>query len=390
MKCAIVLGCNWTKLDVLEEFKLNDMPIIGVDRDKSVKKNVDKFINASIGLEDIEAVVYEYQNILHSYLIDQKIPHVFVDTEVGLPLAMRLDYESYRLFFQYKLLDKHFQYAFLKLNGLPIPDWKIATKKIQMRNAGLCEHPAIVKPRIGWAASSVSIFDAGKNYSNKYIVQKAVSGTILVVVIQITDDLYPDILGVLRHGITFGKYRPGCSMVSYPLTPSLTDIAYKCKNALSGYKGSLLIEVIVDKNEEPSILEVTPIMPNLIQRQVLGIDFCWSGLKNKTYFKKKSAANEVRAGCWLYPKGIGLDNEKIVKVIKFNPPKCNISFISSPSGTALVDYSGNNRAIGLAITSAKTQVGAIKLLRSLVRSSNILTQTGNILEVQAFGLRDIE
>lgn len=390
MRSVFVLGCNWAKLDILRQLKMLDYRVVGIDRDRDVEKNVDVLINRSISSEEIESAAYDAKCVVQSDQPVQQIYPVFVDTELGLPLAMRLDSVTYRIFSRHGLLDKHAQYRFLKKAGVPIPAWEVAQEGKDPSCEVMGSKPAVVKPRMGHAAAGVTRFHPTDSYSSEYIIQKAVTGIVMVVIVEITDDGGLKILGAFHQGKTFGgNRRPGYSLVTCSLTPSIARIVGQIQSALCGYSGSLLIELIIDEDEMPFVLEVTPMMPNFLYRKALGIELANSVSHGSLGFKKCSSKTGFTAGSWLYPKGADLLGHSIAKMA-YPVSESNDSFVFlAPGGTALTDSYGTNRAVGIATVSGATRHEVLDSLVSLVQSLRVSTQSGKVFKLETFGIQDL-
>lgn len=385
-----MLGCNWAKLDILRQLKILGYRVVGIDRDRDVEKNVDILINRSIGSEDLESAAYDAQCVVQSDQPVQQIYPVFVDTELGLPLAMRLDPLSYRIFLRHGLLDKHYQYTFLKEAGVPIPPWEVAQAGKDPNCEVMGGKSAVVKPRMGHAAAGVTRFQPTDSYSSEYIIQKAVTGIVMVVIVEITEDRGLEILGAFHHGKTFGyNSRPGYSLVTCSVTPSIAAIAGHVKSALYRYSGTLLIELILDEDEMPFVLEVTPMMPNLLHRKVLGIELAHSDKQGRLSFKKRLTKRTFTAGSWLFPKGSDLLGHRVANMSYPVLDPTDSFVLLAPSGAALTDACGTNRAIGIATASGGTRREALNSLVSLVQSSRVSTQSGKVVKLEAFGIQDL-
>lgn len=388
MNNVFVLGCDWQRLDVIDSLQRAHVRVIGIDRDLSVRNHVERFVARSLGPEDAEtsqASIETYLRESGEYDVRRTI---FVDTDSALRLACRLDALSFSRFVENNLFDKHHQYLYFERAGLPIPSWVTPGQDETVVARAVFAGRAVIKPRIGFAAIGVREPVGDERINDKYLVQRAVEGKVVLIVVDISPNGDVAVLGAIQHGATFGVERPGHSAVTFAVSEPLGELAESAGRALGEYRGILLVEVIVGEDGQLHLLEITPIQPNILHRTVLGLSF--EGLHSNGLLRVSSGrmGEGVRAGAFLYARDACLGNQRLnrVRLTRRSPHQWAVH---APRGSLVCDEGGARRAIGVLVVEALTASDALSGLASAACSGHVELVDGSMSELEVRGLADL-
>ena len=363
--------------------------VVGVDRDHETSSNVDRLIPVSVAPNDLgfaaDAVFREMQRLGGRIA---GFP-VLVDTELGLPLAMTLAPGNFKIFRDMRLLDKARQYEFLAAAGVDIPRWLIAADRPNVPTGSLFGGDVVVKPRSAWAASGVRFPSHDEIASGDVIVQEAVYGDVVLLALELAQRRPPKILGALRHGRIPGAIRSGYSAVSVQPSEKLNALAMDVSQVLTGFQGVLQVEAIVDDFGVPHLLEVTPTLPNLLVRKLLGIELERVRSDGTLQFCVAPEPEGSRVAAWLYPETRGARGNRFVAIRAQNQVMSGVTLLHPPRATRLRETGAPLGPVGIVLASATNLEEAARRLWEAAASTSLELDCGSVLGVMTLGLQDI-
>lgn len=389
MIAACIIGCDWQREDIISALRSAGALVVGVDRDDETSNNVDRLIPVSVAPNDLgfaaDAVFREMQRLSGHRA---GFP-VIVDTELGLPLAMALAPRNFQIFRDMRLLDKARQYEFLAAAGIDVPRWLIAADWPNAPAASLFGGDVVVKPRLGWAASGVRFPSHDEIASADAIVQEAIYGDVVLLALELAQRRLPKILGALRHGRTPGAIRSGHSAVSVQPSEKLCALAMDVCQALTGFQGVLQVEAIVDDLGVPHLLEVTPMLPNLLVRKLLGIKLERVRSDGILQFCVAREPQGSRVAAWLYPETHEARGNRFEAIRATNQVMSGVTLLHPPRATRLRKTGDALGAVGIVLASATNPEEAARRLWEAAASMTLELDCGSVLGVMTLGLQDI-